>query len=657
MRSLTSFFLVTLLLLFQGCSGISMISPQDVKDLYTDKFLLDIGSIKEQYRQGRYEMALVNLQKIDGNKLLPSERSLRRNLIGVIYFSKEQFEQAIYHFELAMVTAGLDRSLNAQIKLNLASSYFKLGFMDKAFSITEGDDYKNLKSKEKKKFQLLRYKTSKELGKSYAALISLGRYLEDLSNLDDLRNEPNFGYLRQEFLEIGKNQKIRFLEEFDEKRPLVTGYLGYLQAEKLYYQGDNHEAEDLIDWIKEKYENQAELIGLVQDFSFRRENYSKMDPNAIGVILPLSGKNKIFGQRALLGIDHALKQLQERMGVDKLPYKLIIKDSKNSPTVGAYWVKELIENNHVSTIIGGLFSSESSQEFLEAKKNGVLFISLDQVFLSRDQKDHLLLEIPGSVESQINELFSERILNEYGKNVAILYPYGQRGQAYVDEFWRRANIHDVNVTDALSFERSQTDYREDIKNVLGLKYKRSRSEEVEIYKEIQGLEKLSSIRRIQVLNPQIDFDWIFIPAFPNEALQIVPSFTYYDAFRVKIFGGPSWRSKALSRESYKLGALHFIGDDVTGQARTFQEDFYRSYQKFPKLIEMRGYDALNIAHSILSSEDFNKREAFDRYIQSKEKLVGITGTWNLKEKLWLKDLSALRLHKGKVKKIFEDQEN
>src|SRR6056300_605263 len=182
MRSLTSLFLVTLLLLFQGCSGISMISPQDVKDLYTDKFLLDVGAIKEQYRQGRYEMALVNLQKIDENKLLPSERSLRRNLIGVIYFSKAQFEQAIYHFELAIVTAGLDRSLNAQIKLNLASSYFKLGFMDKAYSVTEGDDYRQLKSKEKKKFQLLRYKISKELGKSYAALTSLAHYLEDLTN-------------------------------------------------------------------------------------------------------------------------------------------------------------------------------------------------------------------------------------------------------------------------------------------------------------------------------------------------------------------------------------------------------------------------------------------------------------------------------------------
>ena len=72
---------------------------------------------------------------------------------------------------------------------------------------------------------------------------------------------------------------------------------------------------------------------------------------------------------------------------------------------------------------------------------------------------------------------------------------------------------------------------------------------------------------------------------------------------------------------------------------------------------MRGYDALNIAHSILFSEQFDKREGFDRYIQSKEKLIGLTGTWNLKEKLWLKDLSALKLHKGKVAKLFEENLN
>ena len=513
--------------------------------------------------------------------------------------------------------------------------------MEKAFVISEGSDYQYLNSKERKKFQLLRYKISKELGKSYAALVSLGRYLEDMNNLDDIRNDSHFGYLKQEFLQIGKNQQIRFLEEFDDKRPLVIAYLGYLQSEKLYYQGNNQEAEDLIEWIVDKYEKYAEIQGLIQDFSFRRENYSKMDPYSIGVVLPLSGKNKVFGERALLGIDHAFKEIQKRFGEEKIPYKLIIKDSKNSPTVGAYVVKELIENDHVSTIIGGLFSSESSEEFMEAKRNGVFFISLDQVFLPRDRKDHLLLEIPGSVESQINELFSEKVLEEFGKNVAILYPYGPRGKAYVDEFWRRANILDVNVTDALSFERNQTDYREDIKNIL----------------EIQSLEKLSSIRRIQILNPQIDFDWIFIPAFPTEALQIIPSFTYYDAFRVKIFGGPSWRSQSLSRESYKLGALHFIGDHVQDVAQAFQEEFYGRYQKYPKLIEMRGYDALNIAHSILFSEQFDKREGFDRYIQSKEKLIGLTGTWNLKEKLWLKDLSALKLHKGKVAKLFEENLN
>ena len=62
--SIRSFVLMVLLLVgVVGCGGISMISKQSVKDLYSEKFLMDIGAIKEQYRQGNSEIALTNLKK------------------------------------------------------------------------------------------------------------------------------------------------------------------------------------------------------------------------------------------------------------------------------------------------------------------------------------------------------------------------------------------------------------------------------------------------------------------------------------------------------------------------------------------------------------------------------------------------------------------
>ena len=118
--NIRSIILILLLLVgVAGCGGISMLSKQSTKDLYSEKFLMGIGAIKEQYRQGNSEIALTNLKRIEENVLLPSERALRRNLIGVIYFSRGQFEQGVYHFELALGTSRLDNSLTSQVKLNL----------------------------------------------------------------------------------------------------------------------------------------------------------------------------------------------------------------------------------------------------------------------------------------------------------------------------------------------------------------------------------------------------------------------------------------------------------------------------------------------------------------------------------------------------------
>ena len=139
-------------------------------------------------------------------------------------------------------------------------------------------------------------------------------------------------------------------------------------------------------------------------------------------------------------------------------------------------------------------------------------------------------------------------------------------------------------------------------------------------------------------------------------MQLIPSFSYYDAFRLNLIGGPSWRSQALSKESTKLGKLFFVGDDVQSSVHEFTENFLNRYGKKPRLIEMRAYDAFRIMDSLIAGSNFERRDEFDIYIRSKENLLGITGNWNLDEKVWIKDLVSLKLNRGKIEKIFENPE-
>jgi tetratricopeptide (TPR) repeat protein len=626
----------------------------DTSYLYRKAFLVKVGVIKGLYRQGQIDAAIKKLKAMDDQILLPSEKSLRRNLLGVLQFSDGNYEQSIFNFDLALANSSLDKALTAQIYLNLSSSYFKLGLMEKAYATLTVADHKVLKVEEAKKYHKLRIKLAKELNKDSDLLFSLVRYLGRQTDLTNLKQDPYFEQLLSSYFQMGARERLRFIEEFEDDNLLIIGYLGYLEVEKLYYSGNKHDAKDLLGWLKSNFEKHVSVTQLADNFSYRMENFVKMNPYSIGVILPMSGKKLEFSKRAMLGIDSGLNELKKENADFSNLLRIHIKDSEGSGVVGAYKVKELIEKHNVSAIIGGLFANEAQKEYLEAKKHGVFFISLSQIYLPKEQKDHLLLEIPGSVESLIGRLFSPEMLERFGKRAAIIYPKSERGEAYVNEFWRMSKQNDVSITGALGFEKNQTDYRDPVKKMLGLKYIRERQEELDILTEIHSLEKATSSRRVQTLKPQIDFDWIFLPAFPKEAIQLIPSFAYYDAYNLNFVGGPSWRSHSLSKESKKIGKLFFIGDDVKGAKNNFSSNFYNLYKKRPRLIELRSHDAFKIVSTLLAEDSFSSRDEFDFHIQKQNQLTGITGNWNLLEGIWLKKMVSLSLRRGKVENIFSN---
>ena len=200
-----------LLVLLVSCSGISFLGSK--KNYYTDPFLSQIKTIKSIYRKGDVEVALQKLKMMDDQTMLPTEKALRRNLIGVILFSKKNFEQAIFNFDLALTTSRLDESLTSQIRLNLASSYYKLGFMEKAYTILVLAESNSMKRGELKKYYKLRYKLAKELGKDRDVIISLIKYLSTKKKLAELKGENFFELMIGNFFKLDKREKFQILEE------------------------------------------------------------------------------------------------------------------------------------------------------------------------------------------------------------------------------------------------------------------------------------------------------------------------------------------------------------------------------------------------------------------------------------------------------------
>lgn len=656
-KILLSFLMFNLLFSLSACSGISMIKPErklaekvDTTKLYKPSFVAKMNEIKDKFRQGKSEAALKELGAMKEDGLNSVERGTRKNLIGVINFSRKNYEQSAKNFEEALALSKEDPGLEAQVYLNLGSSYYKMNQNEKALATLSMADFRYLQDTEAKKYHQLYALLSQQLGKKEQGLSSLIRSLEDKKSIADLKSEARFAQIEEMFGKLSSSEKVRLLEDFDSEKNLVVPYLAYKEAEVAFKEGDKDKVSDYTSWIEKRYGSNAEIMNLIKTLGVRSENdNAKIDLRYIGIALPLSGDRKTLGERALNGIDVALEELSAD---PSKKYRVEMKDTQGSAAAGAFAVKDLIEQNNVSAIIGGLVPTTATKEYLEAKKHGVLFISLSPVYLPKEEKNHLLIEVPASIESQVNHLFSSKMISKIGNKPAIIYPKTELGEAYANEFWRRSKKQNMDVTGLISYDKNAMDFRDPVKNLLGIKFTREREEEAAIVNDIANLEKNKSIKRLQNLQPQVDFDWVFVPGLPKEVVQILPNFNYFDAFNLNYVGVPSWRSELMTNEGYRYGNVYFMDEQLPTTETPFSTKFTAKFGKQPKIVETISYDAVKIISSVVEGDpSMSSRQDLDIALAKKNSIQGESGLWKLEEDIWMKDMATFKIKREGIEAL------
>lgn len=631
------------LLTFIACSGIGLLKN---KADYGEKFLAQVNQAKTFYKASDNTKALRVLESLKDEDLNADEKALKYNWIGIIYFSAQQFNSAETAFLKSLDFPTRDLVLASQINLNLASTYFKLDQHENAYVYVKNTSYQDLPEGEREKFTKLYFLVSFQLEKRFDIARSIILSKLHLKNLSDVATSSKVSLMSETYASLNNSERAALLDEFRGGNAAVIAYLALNEAKSLYYNGKKNEARDYISWLESNFSN-PEILSEVGDFKEQISNVAKINAYNIGVILPLSGSKKSYGVKALEGIDSVLFKDQKGL-------KLFVKDEQESPVVARLAVKELIEKNSVSVIIGGLFADTAKEQYLEARKYGVMFISLSPIYLNKNEKNHLLVEVPGSVESQLNTLASSEFLKTMGSRVAIIYPESDRGTSYLDELWRRSLSADFKITAVASYPKDITDYRDAVSKLLGLYYKRERQEEFELWSEVWSKEK-RIVRRIQTLPPVTDFDWVLAPSYPKEALQLLPVFSYFDAKGLKFVGGPSWRSKTILNHYQSLGRVHFVGDDQLSTDSKFYKEFSARYGKGPSLLETLGAESATLSLFMLA-RNYTSREEFESDLMQKAHLNGVFGKWSLSDGVWIKQMTPLRFSRNNIVKLQVDSD-
>jgi ABC-type branched-subunit amino acid transport system substrate-binding protein len=272
-----------------------------------------------------------------------------------------------------------------------------------------------------------------------------------------------------------------------------------------------------------------------------------------------------------------------------------------------------------------------------------LFISLAPLVVDSSKKDKLLVEMSGSLTSQVMGLLSTAAKNKLGKRLALFYPDDAMGNLLKEEFWKYASPLGFTIVNQASFPKTVSDYRDYAKDLLGLKFVRERGEEYVLWSEIRHAISKDALKRSAILPPKIDFDWLYIPATPLEVMQIIPAFKYLEVDKLKFVGGPQWRSSHLVKNHAILGDLYFIDRPEVDKDLRLQQAFRDKYNDNPKFVESLAYDAVWVVSQVMASGKFSTRSSLKSSIEEMKSLNGFVSNFVSTNGLWGKEMSVNKI--------------
>lgn len=642
------YLFILLLVFLTACGGMQTAQkPIDESEISAEvKAKLD--EARELIRANKPRPAIAKLSELNDNNLSPVEKAIKYNLKGVTLFNMGEVRKSILNFQVAEKYTPEETQLHSQVQLNMASGHYMLNEYNELKARLDQIEVKSLTAAEVKKFAQLELAYGKKFKNDMMIVSSSAKLLTEAKTFTEVQGSNLYDPMKASFEKLSPVDRITALEKFNGATNLGVAYLARTEIESRLVAGDKSGAGDLVGWLRSQYVGNEEVNQFLKEYDLRISNSTRISISDIGLVLPLKGEKASFGQKALAGVDTGLKV----MGLSE-DIKIHTKDSLDSPARGAEAVLELIREDKVSMIIGGLFPESATAEYLEARKFGVLYISLSQINLPKEEKNHHLIEVQGSIESQVATLLSDEMVNKFGPRIGVIYPENEGGKAYLDEIWRKSSQRNLQVTSIAGFQKNSHDYRDSAQLFLGLKYPRERSEELKILEDVYEHER-SSIRRVQTLPPVLDFDWVFIASYPHEAIQLIPTLGYYDATRIKVVGGPSWVSKSMVKEQKNLGTLYFIGDDPKDINHEMLTKFQEIYGKPASFIEVLGLDAMKIGTEALKlTGNVGSRDDFDARLKDAGKLKGLTTEWEFKEGVWLKKMNSMTITRGEIVKLFQ----
>ena len=469
----------------------------------------------------------------------------------------------------------------------------------------------------------------------------------------------------------------------------MRSYLMYRYALVQVAQGNDDDALDILTAFRAAYPQHPYIqeAGKLIDTLTGRLAFA---PYTVGCLLPLSGSYKLYGQRALTGVELALSLLQSSEAA--LPIRLIVKDTASDDRHAVQAVRELAQA-HVGAIIGPMVTVQAAAR--EAQKLQIPIITFTQkpgITAIGDYVFRNFITPQNQVQTLVDYFINEVGLREF----AILYPQETYGSTFMTLFWDEVVRQGGKIVGVEAYNADQTDFAVPIKKLIGTYYPiptdllarpvvrieedpyfEPRTANLNSLEEIlpDPVTRLTGLffedpdqdrargpaigrgRREEEEEGIIDFDVLFIPDSPKMAGLILPQLAYHDIRDIYLAGTNLWHSQQLLTltRDYAQSAVMVDGFFKKSQSplvQRFVETYHKIYNADPGIIEAFAFDTAKLLFDIVAQPDLHMRHTLRDAIWHTFNFYGVTGPTSFDENgEAIKRLDLLRVKGGQFVEI------
>ncbi|OQX88546.1 MAG: hypothetical protein B6D65_05795 [candidate division Zixibacteria bacterium 4484_93] len=315
----------------------------------------------------------------------------------------------------------------------------------------------------------------------------------------------------------------------------------------------------------------------------------------IGVLVPISGKYKAYGDKILNGVKLAAENAKRKWGLN---IALSVKDTKGDPLVAADAIREIISEDMPIAIVGPLRSecAVAVAAFAQAEK-----VSLVIPTATRDGLASIgeyIFQLATSPETGGRNIALFAVDSLKLKRFVAIGPDDICGTGILDIFEKTVTSHGGEIIAKETFSEGEIDLkpqfirlREPFMPELKRLLTRVDSTDTVFHKKNGKLKDEEEW--------PISVDGIFAPVYSDQIQTVLPTIA---AFHINgtIIGANGWREEdVLEYATGYYDSLYFIPDDFfintdNPRWKSFRKNYEKLHKEEADKLASQGYDALSI---------------------------------------------------------------